>query len=80
MPDRVKVHIGLTRDAQERLQKGGEPAVAKWAADMGVDAVQSARLARYGILTGEADAARVPDIESQPGIDFVEKDEKKRAL
>ena len=78
--DTVKLHIGLTRQMQQQLESGGEPAVKALAREIGLKGVKSARLKRFGILTGEAAAAQVEEIGRHDGIEFVEKDEKRHAI
>jgi hypothetical protein len=76
----VKLHIGVTREMQQRLETGGDAAVKKLAREIGLKSVESARLKRFGILTGEAEAASIKDIGRHEGIEFVEEDQKRRAL
>lgn len=77
---RVRVHVGVTRPLQKRLEEGGDTAIEDWARERGLDKVNKERLRRFGVLTGEASEDRAEALAGEDGVEFVEKDEVRKAI
>lgn len=75
----VKIHIGLSRELQVKLE-AGSVSVGDFAHAIGLSKVDTARLKDFGILTGEVEAERLDDIRKRTGIDFIEEDRSRRAM
>ncbi len=75
----VKVHIGVSRELQVKLE-AGSIRVSDFTHAIGLSKVDTGRLKDFGILTGEADAERIDDMRKRTGIDFVEEDRTRRAM
>ena len=77
---RVRVHVGVARPLQRRLEEGGDLAIEDWARERGLDKVNKERLRRFGVLTGETSEERAEALSSEEGVEFVEKDEIRKAI
>ena len=77
---RVKIHLGVTRDLQTKLQSGGEEAISKLAERLHLSQVRDDRLSRFGILTAEANASAIEALREEPGVEFVEEDKQQKAI
>ena len=74
----VKVHIGVSRELQVKLE-AGSITVSDFTHAIGLSKVDTGKLKDFGILTGEAEAERIDDMRKRTGIDFVEEDRSRRA-
>jgi len=75
----VKIHIGVSRELQVKLE-AGSITVTEFTHAIGLSKVDTGKLKDFGILTGEAEAERLDDIRKRTGIDFVEEDRSRRAM
>jgi hypothetical protein len=75
----VKIHIGVSRELQVKLE-AGSITVSEFTHAIGLTKVDTGKLKDFGILTGEAEAERLDDIRKRTGIDFVEEDRSRRAM
>jgi hypothetical protein len=75
----VKIHVGVSRELQVKLE-AGSITVSEFTHTIGLSKVDTGKLKDFGILTGEAEAERLDDIRKRTGIDFVEEDRSRRAM
>jgi hypothetical protein len=75
----VRIHIGVSRELQVKLE-AGSITVTEFTHAIGLSKVDTGKLKDFGILTGEAEAERLDDIRKRTGIDFVEEDRSRRAM
>jgi hypothetical protein len=75
----VRIHIGVSRELQVKLE-AGSITVSDFTRAIGLHRVDTGKLKDFGILTGEAEEERLDDIRKRTGIDFVEEDRSRRAL
>jgi hypothetical protein len=75
----VRVHVGVNRELQIKLE-AGSITLGEFTRAIGLSKVDTGRLKDFGILTGEAEAERIDDIRKRTGIDFVEEDGSRRAM
>jgi hypothetical protein len=76
----VTVHIGLSRELQEQLVRGGTVGIEEFARGLGVSLApqQPERVELFGILTVRAPVSRIPAIAAIAGVDFVTPDKERR--
>jgi hypothetical protein len=75
----VRIHVGVSRELQVKLE-AGSIVLGDFTRAIGLSKVDTARLKDFGILTGEAEAERLDDIRKRTGIDFVEEDRSRLAM
>lgn len=75
----VRIHIGVSRELQVKLE-AGSITVSEFTHTIGLSRVDTGRLKDFGILTGEAEEERLDDIRKRTGIDFVEEDRPRRMM
>jgi hypothetical protein len=75
----VRVHVGVSRELQIKLE-AGSISITDFTHAIGLSKVDTGRLKDFGILTGEAEAERLDDIRKRTGIDFIEEDRSGRAM
>lgn len=72
----VRIHIGVSRELQIKLE-AGSVTVTEFTHAIGLEKVDTGKLRDFGILTGETEEGRVADIRKRTGVDFVEEDRKR---
>jgi hypothetical protein len=75
----VRIHIGVSRELQVKLE-AGSITISDFAHAIGLSKVDTGKLKDFGILTGDAEAERLEDIRRRTGIDFIEEDGSRRAI
>jgi len=75
----VRIHVGVSRELQVKLE-AGSITITEFTHAIGLHKVDTAKLKDFGILTGEAEAERLEDMRKRTGIDFVEEDRSRRAI
>jgi hypothetical protein len=75
----VKVHVGVSRELQVKLE-AGSISITDFTHAIGLSKVDTGKLKDFGILTGEAEAERLDDIRKRTGIDFIEEDRSRRVM
>lgn len=75
----VRIHVGVSRELQIKLE-AGSITVSEFTHAIGLEKVDTGKLKDFGILTGEAEAERLSDMRKRTGIDFVEEDQPRRAF
>ncbi len=75
----VKVHVGVSRELQVKLE-AGSISIDDFTHAIGLSKVDTGKLKDFGILTGEAEAERLDDIRKRTGIDFIEEDRSCRVM
>ncbi|MGE0242022.1 MAG: hypothetical protein AB7F09_20780 [Parvibaculaceae bacterium] len=75
----VKIHVGVSRELQVKLE-AGSITVTEFTHAIGLSKVDTGKLKDFGILTGEVEAERLDDLRKRTGIDFIEEDGSRRAI
>lgn len=76
----IRVHVGLNRIVQARLIKGGDDAIDAFAKRIGLHIINTRRLERFGVLTGDVAASHAEALADEEGVDFVEKDSEQKVI
>ncbi len=80
MADTIHVHVGLTQDAQRRLEDARAPARVSFARSLGIRRPDFGKLGMFGIVSGETEPAKLQTLRSDPSVDFVDADQERYAI
>ncbi len=80
MADTIHVHVGLTPDAQRRLEDARSPARVSFARSLGLRRPDFDKLGMFGIVSGETERDALQKLRSDPAVDFVEADQERYAI